>query len=252
MATFSGRSPVRIAEGGMVGSQIMPSPFLGQIEPIITTPLGELAANPIASPITVNPKQYQLVNLPVTGYDYQLRYTASLAMVAAKLTIWEYLPAIPNTMPTHNPSPYSGPSFAGVEVRLDDLIAATNNNTGMLGNLATQVAQPETATISNSRQIKISPWSGSIGNHKITGAQLRRFVKLNPEPNQMTPADRIYIAVGEAGKGQLPGPEGWQFDYDLRLGGYYESAEEDAGMDIYTWSLPGGTDPIFATLTEGY
>jgi hypothetical protein len=234
---------------------IVPNSFSGYLKTLVSTPLGELAPETIRIPISTNPQQYQLVRVPAVGFDYQLQFQADNSKFATTLTIWEYIPDIPTTMaPSYNPPPAIPPiSFAGVENRLDNLITVTDQNAAAINNLVAINSQPETATNSNTSRHQIIQWSGSIGNHKILGGDAaRKFIKLAAEPGAMLPADKLLIAAGDTGRDGLPGPEGWQFDYELLPGGYYVSENEDSGLGLYVWSAAGSTDPIFITLTEGF
>jgi hypothetical protein len=235
---------------------IVPSPFNGYLEALISTPLGELEPENKQIPVDIKPIQYRLVRFPAAGFDYQLRFKADNSKYATTLTIWEFIPEIPNPnmAPSYNPPPAIPPvSFTGVETRLDDLISIGGQNSAAINNLVAIASQPETATNTNTTRHKINPWSGSIGNHKILGGDAaRKFIKLAADPGQMLPTDRLMIAAGDAGRDALPGPEGWQFDYELLPGGYYVSEDEDSGLGLYVWSAVGSTDPIFITLTEGF
>jgi hypothetical protein len=211
------------------------------LEAQINTPIGFI---PMASKaIPAGTSDYS--PLAIIQYDpaWEWVFKSPKGFEIAQLCFVEYTNSL--TMPTNNPPPAIQVNLSGVETRLDNVSAG-------LSVLSSQLAQPETATNSNSQSVKVNPWSGDINNHKILGADAgRKFAKMHPDPG-MLGSDRILIAVGEAGKGALPGPEGWQYDYELLLNGWYSSEDEDSGLAVYAWSIPGNTDPIFCTVTEGY
>lgn len=228
------------------------APLTGQIETIITTPLGDLAPQITDFSIDTNRKRYQLVRVPAAGFDYQLRYRTAGSKGSSTLAIWEFIPDIPSIpmAPSYNPPP-SNFSFSGVETRLDSLITATGQNAAAIGQLSSQIAAPETSVDSKTYRFKLIPWTGNPDDHKLLDRGLRRFVKMTAE-TAMTNGDRILIATGRDGRDSLPGPDGWQHNYTIHPNGYYDSEEEDAGQELFAW-LPQGnpTTPIEITLTEG-
>jgi hypothetical protein len=228
------------------------APLTGQIETIVSTPLGDLAPQLTDFSIDTNPKQYQLLRVPAAGFDYQLRYRTASSKGSSNLAIWEFIPDIPSIpmAPAYNPPP-SNFGFSGVETRLDSLITATGQNAAAISQLPSQIAAPETSMDSKTYRFKLIPWTGNPDDHKLLDRGLRRFIKMTAE-TAMTNGDRILIATGRDGRDNLPGPEGWQHNYAMQLGGYYDSTEEDAGQELFAW-LPQGnpTIPIEITLTEG-
>jgi hypothetical protein len=226
----------------------------GYIETLVSTPLGELPPEITSIPIDIKPIVYRLVRVPAAGFDYQLKFKADNSKLATTLTIWEFIPDIPTPAmaPSHNPPPAIPPAnFAGVETRLDSLITATGQNAAAIGQLSSQIAAPETSVDSKTYRFKLIPWTGNPDDHKLLDRALRRFVKMTAE-TAMTNGDRILIATGRDGRDSLPGPDGWQYNYTIHPGGYYDSEEEDAGQEFFAW-LPQGnpTTPIEVTLTEG-
>jgi hypothetical protein len=224
------------------------APTVGELEPIIKSPLGRLIAPAREFGILSDKDYVSFWQIPNDGQPYRLQARILNDLPhSTQLRVWEYSPqnmATVNNPPTAAPIIDLSPLVGAIQAADQNATAHSAAIQGQLGQLVTASAQ---ASNNKFDERVIKEFTGnSLDGFILDPDNARRTVIItlpaidvngNPQPKP------VYIAIGDAPRSQID-----DYNYTLLPGGSVTIEDSEAIQRISAW-LEQGAAPQIVNLT---